>query len=209
MKHSPITVLIADDDDTVLTTLKPGLTHAGYKVLLADDGEKALTLCLEKHPDIALLDLNMPNISGLEIAKILHQQSDIPFMLISVDDNDELIQTAAKVGALGYLVKPMHATQIAAIIETALQRANDLNDLRKDKTQLLISLDNGRDINIATGILMERFHISSDQAIDHLRHASRSQRKKLLTLAKNIVQASNTLNHLSPACNNKKQGKPK
>ena len=110
-------VLLADDNRLLLSVLTTVLREAGYEVLAADSGQKALNLLEKARPDAAILDLYMPLVSGAEVA-VECRARDIPFVLISAYDETETSTTAARLGARGYLLKP---TSKAAMLE-ALDR---------------------------------------------------------------------------------------
>ena len=76
-------ILIADDDRLVLFTLAEGLREAGFEVVEASDGVQALVLCQSESPDLAMLDIRMPNLDGLELARRLRDETSVPFLVFS------------------------------------------------------------------------------------------------------------------------------
>jgi len=179
-------LLLVEDDMLILRTLARGLRDAGYQVSEAESGEEAMQICSELRPDLAILDINMPGISGLELARWLAPR-DIPCMFLSAYDDADFVRQAEQAGALGYLVKPLDVPRIIPSLKTALARARDLAVLRESEDKLVVALQNSREISIAIGLLMERHGISAEQAFERLRTQARSERKKVLDLARSLI----------------------
>lgn len=191
-------VLVVDDDRLVLATLAKGLRHWGYEVAEASSGETALKLALETNPDVILLDVNMPRMSGLEVAKSLRAQTMIPFIFLTAYGDADIVKQAAEHGAMGYLVKPVDISQIVPAIEAALARGKELGQLRETETQLSTALANSRETSIAVGILMEREHLDRHCAFDVLRDYARSQRRKIKDVAEELIRAIEFANQMQP-----------
>lgn len=182
-------ILIADDDRLVLGTLSEGLRHAGYEVLGAGSGEEALMLLAQRTPDIALLDIRMEGMSGIELGRILLQRFAVPFLFLSAFGDEEVVRQAAEHGALGFLVKPLQITQIVPAIEAARSRASELLELRSVRDQLSAALEGARETSMAVGVLMERRRLNRDEAFHALRRSSRSQRRKIQVVAAELLDA--------------------
>ena len=196
MSHAKI--LLADDDRLVLVTLGKGLRQAGYQVLEASSGEEAIRLCEQEAPDLAILDIRMPGMNGIETAEALHAQYQVPFLIFSAYGDEELVSQAVNRGALGYLVKPLDVEQIVPTIATALERARQIEKLNENEMHLNRALTANRSTSTAIGILMERFHLDNDQAFQMLRGYARSRRLKVGEIAREIIQATEQLNALAP-----------
>ena len=76
-------ILIVDDDRLILATMSKGLHQAGYEVLQAASGEEAYRIALESKPDLAVLDVRMPNMTGIQLARLLREQTQVPFIFLS------------------------------------------------------------------------------------------------------------------------------
>lgn len=189
-------VLVVDDDRLVLATLAKGLRQWGYEVAEASSGETALKLALETTPDLVLLDVNMPRMSGLEVAKSLRAQTMIPFIFLTAYGDADIIKQATEHGAMGYLVKPVDISQIVPAVEAALARSKELRQLRETETQLSTALANSRETSLAIGILMEREHLDRDSAFDALRDYARSQRRKIKDVAEELIRAIEFVNQI-------------
>lgn len=189
-------ILIADDDRLVLTTLAQGLRDAGYVVLEATDGRSAVHLCETEQPDLALLDVRMPGMSGLEAAHLIRQNTKVPFIFLSAYGERDIVDMAIKEGALGYLVKPIDISQIVPSIEASLALAAELAALQKSSHALTAALETTRETSMAVGIIMERYRLNRDDAFKTLRQYARSERIKIKQLAEDILNSEETLNAL-------------
>lgn len=179
-------VLVVDDELLVLATTSMGLEQIGYDVFQADNGARALQICQQEKPDLVLLDIRMPNMSGIDVAKVL-SELNIPFIFLSAFSDEEMIESAKAVGAIGYLVKPLEISRIVPAIEVALVRADD--HFKADQTidNLTTVLVSNREIDVAIGILMERYRIARVTAFESIRRYARVNRMKVVVLAKALI----------------------
>lgn len=118
-------LLFVDDDRLVLATIAKSLRDAGYAVTTADSGEAALATAqaAEQPFDLAVLDISMPGLSGIETAKRLQAEHGMPAMFLSAYGEREMVEQAANGGGLGFVVKPADGVQLVTAIESALARA--------------------------------------------------------------------------------------
>ncbi len=174
-------ILVADDDRVVLFTLSEGLREAGFEVIEARDGLRALELCLAEQPDLALLDIRMPELDGLSLAKRLRAETKVPFVFFSAYDDEDMVQEAVKLGALGYLVKPLDVDHLVPMLRTALARSLDLGQLRN-------ALNSNRIIGTAVGIAMRSWNLDQQAAFERLRKYARDRSTKLENLARTMVE---------------------
>jgi response regulator NasT len=182
-------ILVADDDGLVLATLSAGLRELGYAVLEASSGIEAVRICAEEKPDLAILDMRMPGMSGIEAAKQIVKTSQVPFIFLSAFDDADIVEQAIAEGALGYLVKPVSAPQIAPTIEAALSRSSDMDSLKQKEENLSAALTSGREISIAIGLIMGETGLSTTEAETALRNYARSHRRKMSAVAADVVSA--------------------
>jgi len=192
-------ILIVDDDRLVLAAFERGLHNAGYAVSTAESGPQALQACAAAPPDLVLIDIRMPEMSGLEVAQRLYRETDVPFVFLSAYDDIETLKQAAQHGALGYLVKPADMPQVIAVIEAALARAEDIRRLKKAEADLGTALAGDREVSAAVGILMERYRLGEKEAFEALRARARAERRKLNELAGEILRAEEALNWPLPS----------
>ena len=188
-------ILLVDDDRLVLSTLSRGLIGAGYSVSTAESVDDAEAfLAGGERPDLVILDVNMPGRSGLELVERLRSFDHIPFMLLTAYSDQEIVDRATASGALGYLVKPVDTPQLLPAIKAALARAKDIQGLQASAQQLQGALNSEREISIAIGITMVQYRLGRKAAFELLRKTARSQNRKLVELATDVIGASETLN---------------
>lgn len=187
-------ILLVDDDRLILATLAQGLALAGYSMSTAESVDEAESLLASgERPDLAILDVRMSGRSGLELAERLRSFDHIPFILLTAYSDQEIVEQATTIGALGYLVKPVDTPQLVPSIEAALARASELSGLRAVSKQLQNALDSEREISIAIGITMVQSQLGRKAAFEQLRNTARNQRRKLAELAIDVIKASETI----------------
>lgn len=192
-------ILVADDDRLVRVTVASGLRKVGYEVVEAADGEQTLAVAARDRPDLVVLDLRMPKLSGLEAAARMRADTGVPFIVLSAYDDKDAVREAADAGALGYLVKPIDVRQMVPTIEAALDRAAEIRELQVSRAQLNTALEQGRETSVAVGILMDRFNLSERDAFDTLRRYARSNRRKLAEVSGELVRGVDAGNALFAA----------
>ncbi len=115
-------VLVVDDDVKTVELVKLYLSRDGYRVLTAYDGIEALRLAREGHPDLIVLDLMLPGIDGLEICRILRNESDVPIIMLTARTTDQDKLAGLDLGADDYVTKPFSPRELAARVRTVLRR---------------------------------------------------------------------------------------
>jgi len=191
---SKATILLVDDDRVSLSVLSAGLRSLGYGVRTALSGEEALQACENEPPDLAILDMQLPGLSGIETARELRSRTQIPFLFLSAHSDKDMVSLAAGEGALGYLVKPLDVMQVSPSIEAALSRAAEFRSLQERENNLHKALVAGRDTSVAVGLVMERYRLDRNAAFEALRLHARSQRRKLEEVAAEIVKSAERVN---------------
>lgn len=190
-------LLLVDDDGLILSTFGKGLSDHGYDVILFDSGEEAVQLVKsEQDIDLAILDIHMPGLSGIDTARLLKAYG-IPSIFLSAYDDAESVKEAVDSGGLGYLVKPIDVTKAIPTIESALQRGCEIQVLFETKERLDAALETGNQVNVVIGILMERHKIQRQQAFELLRHHARSNRRKIKVVAEEFLSSWDNINLLS------------
>ena len=192
-------ILIVDDDSLLLTFLTEVIGHAGYDTVSVSSGEAALDVIQAGEPDLALLDITMPGMSGLELAARLKAETGVPFMFLSAVDDAASARQAAAHGAVGYLVKPVDAARLMPAFEAGLARADDIRELRRTEVNLNAALAAGRETSLAVGLMMGKFQTDRNTAFEVLRDHARSSRRKINEVADQLLAAEETLNSLHAA----------
>ena len=189
-------ILLVDDDRLILGTLASGLRAQGYEVFEAVSGNEAIKQAKSAKPDLALVDVRLPDLSGPEIAERLSQEDGIPVLFLSAYDDRESVEKATAVGGLGYLVNPFAINHLLPTLEIGLQRARELRTLKEREARLQKALVRNREINAAVGVLMERYRMPYREAYESLRSQARTQRCKVTTLAAQVIEFSDFVNSL-------------
>jgi DNA-binding response OmpR family regulator len=116
------TVLVVDDEPTLVATLKYNLEREGYRVVSAGDGEKAITLARSERPDLMILDLMLPAVDGLEVCRILRREMTLPILMLTarVGEVDKVV--GLEIGADDYVTKPFSTRELLARIRALLRR---------------------------------------------------------------------------------------
>jgi CheY-like chemotaxis protein len=202
-------ILLVDDDPLLLDYLKTVLGHAGYDTLAAESAAEALQRVAEREADIALalLDISMPGMSGLDLARRLKDHTSVAFMFLSSVDDAETARQAASHGAVGFVVKPVDAARLLPAFESALARADEIRQLRRTEANLNAALAAGRETSLAVGLLMARYQTDRNTAFEVLRDHARSTRRKVNEVAEQIVAAEELLNSLHGAFAGRLKGK--
>lgn len=117
-------ILIAEDDRDIRDLLRLYLEGEGFRVLEAENGAQALTLAREQTPDMAILDVMMPEMNGFELTRALRRYSNIPILILSArsQDNDKIL--GLNLGADDYIAKPFNPVEIVARVKAQLRRAS-------------------------------------------------------------------------------------
>jgi AmiR/NasT family two-component response regulator len=182
-------ILIADDEAVVRMDLREMLEESGYEVVgEAGDGERAVELGEEKKPDLAILDIKMPKMNGLEAAEKLMEKGIATLILTAYADK-EFIDRAKEIGVLAYLVKPFTKESLIAAIEMAMARFRELQELRKEVSSLREALEVRKLVERAKGLLMKHLGISEEDAYRYLQKRSMEYRKPMKEVAEAVIIA--------------------
>jgi DNA-binding response OmpR family regulator len=192
MNETPPLVMVVDDDRLVLATLVAGLKRAGLAVIETDNGDDAILLARKHKPKLAILDMRMQGKSGMDVARYLAANTDTGFMFLSAFGDSDIVDEAMKMGALGYLVKPVDVGQIVPAVRAALSRSGDEKAAPSGKP----SSESARNELVAIGILMERLRLDDARALEALRAQAKAEGKQVAELATNMVEAANRLNSI-------------
>jgi response regulator NasT len=182
-------ILIADDEAVVRMDLREMLEESGYEVVgEASDGERAVELGEERKPDLAILDIKMPKMNGLEAAEKLMEKGVATLVLTAYTDR-EFIDRAKEIGVLAYLVKPFSKESLIAAIEMAMARFRELQELRKEVSSLREALEVRKLVERAKGLLMKHLGISEEDAYRYLQKRSMEYRKPMKEVAEAVIIA--------------------
>ena len=164
------------------------LEDAGHEVCAeARNGAEAVDLARTHDPDLAILDVKMPRLDGIEAARTILDERPIPIVMLTAYGQDELVSRAVEAGVFGYLVKPFREADLLPAIATARARYAELAELREEADSLAEALAARKAIERAKGLLMEREGLSEQEAFARLRKASQLSGKPLKVVAEALI----------------------
>ena len=181
-------ILVAEDETIIRLDLVELLRRAGMDVVAeAHDGEEAISLARELEPDLAIMDVKMPKLDGIEAARRIINERPIPIVMLTAYGQEELVARAAEAGVFGYLVKPFRESDLLPAIHTARARHEELAALREEAESLAEALAARKAIERAKGLLMEKEGLSEADAFARLRKASQVSGRPLKVVADAVV----------------------
>jgi len=187
-------LLLVDDDELILETLGPALLRLGYEVTSASSGDEALAAAGRGGFDLAIVDIRMLRMSGIELAWRLREEYEVPAVFLSASADRELVNAAVAEGGLGYVLKPVDLARLEPALRIALARGRELRDLVARNVRLETELSGGRAVGIAVGLLMERWRLTQDQAFQLLQNQAKGGGGDVTDQAERLVQAVEALN---------------
>ncbi len=190
-------ILVVEDDRLVRATLVQGLTAHGFEAIEAAHGEEALAKASDFKPELALVDVCLPGMSGAQVAEILDKRYGVAVLFLSAYDDRATVQEALRSGGVGYLLKPLTVAQLLPELEAAVAVQSKLKALQAEQAKLVAALEHNRLINQAVGVLMERLRLSRLAAYEVLRQRARRERRKVAELAAQVVEWVDDLNQLA------------
>ncbi len=183
-------VIIADDESVIRADLREMLTNLNYLVVgEVGDGQSAVNLAREVKPDVVIMDIKMPDMDGIEAAKILTREKVAPVLLLTAYSQRELVDRAKEAGVVGYLVKPFREQEVVPAIEVALARFQEFAELEKQVGDLKETLETRKLVDRAKGILMDTQGLTEHEAFRKIQKMSMNTRKPMKEIAEAIVLA--------------------
>ncbi|WP_310460390.1 response regulator [Sphaerotilus sp.] len=195
-------ILVVDDDRLVLATVVHGLTHAGFDIIDADNGDDAILLARQHRPDLALLDIRMDGMSGYDVAHYLREALQIPFMFLSAFSDEATLARIRALGALALLVKPLDIAQLVPAVALALdvvrERASGQTGAPASAPGHGVSAAQAVStepavlstvVAMAVGIVMHRFSLARGPALARLQRLSAQEGRGLEQTCTAMVEA--------------------
>jgi AmiR/NasT family two-component response regulator len=181
-------VLVGEDETLIRLDLTGMLESAGFEVCAqARDGIEAVELARSEQPDLAILDVKMPRLDGIESARRILDERPIPIVIVSAYTEQSLVDRAAEAGVFGYLSKPFREEDLLPAIATARARFGQLAAVRDQVETLAEALAARKVIERAKGILMAKDGLTEDAAFARLRKASQTSGRPLKVIAEAVV----------------------
>ena len=183
-----IRVVIAEDEAIIRLDLRETLENAGYEVV-ADTGrgDEAVKLVSEHKPEVVILDIKMPGMDGIQVAREIAATEDTAVVILTAFSQRELIDEAVDAGALAYLVKPYQQSDLVPAIEIARRRYQEMRELTDQAKTLEDRLKARKVIEKAKGLLIDGASLNEDEAFRFIQTMAMSERKTMLEVAEKII----------------------
>ena len=183
-----VRIVLAEDEAIIRLDLRESLQEEGYEVVGdVGRGDKAVEMVDELRPDVAIFDIKMPGMSGLEAAKIVSDKKICPVVMLTAFSQREIIEQARDAGALAYLVKPFQKTDLVPAIELAIARFAELKSLSGEVAALGAQLEIRKLVDRAKGELIDKHQMSESDAFSFIQSMAMSQRMKMGDIAEQII----------------------
>jgi len=192
-ENGAMRILIAEDETIIRLDLRDMLVRAGFDVCAeARDGEEAVELARTEQPDLAIMDVKMPKLDGIDAARRILEERPIPIVMLTAYDQTEIVSRAVEAGVYGYLVKPFREQDLLPAIQSARARHDELQALRAEAESLADALASRKAIERAKGLLMEKEGLNEADAFARLRKASQVSGRPLKVIAEAVVATLGT-----------------
>ena len=188
MEHKRI--IIADDEALIRQDLREMLTNLGYLVIGdVGDGRSAVNLARELKPDLVIMDIRMPDMDGIEAARLLTEEGIAPVLLLSAYSQRDLVERAAEAGVSGYVIKPFDESNLLPAIEVVLARFGEYQEISKEAARLEERLETRVAVDRAKGILIDHRGLTEQEAFRNIQRMSMNNRKSMREVAEAIILA--------------------
>ena len=183
-----IRVVIAEDEAIIRLDLRETLEEEGYEVVgETGRGDKAVELVREMRPDLAILDIKMPHMDGLEAARIISGERICGVLMLTAFSQREVVEDARDSGALAYLVKPYQKSDLIPAIEVAIGRFRELQQLSGEVDALGEQLEARKVIDRAKGVLIDQHGMKEHDAFTFIQRTAMSERSRMRDVADRIL----------------------
>lgn len=189
----PTRVVVAEDEAIIRMDLRELLVEEGYDVVgEAGRGDVALALVNEHHPDVALLDIKMPGMDGISVARRINAERACAVVLVTAFSDRELIEEATDAGVHGYVVKPFERHDLVPAIEVALARFQAESLLAEQVANAEERLEVRKLVDRAKGRLMDSNGLSEADAFGFIQRTAMQSRRQIRDVAEEILSGALT-----------------
>jgi AmiR/NasT family two-component response regulator len=194
----PRRVVIAEDEAIIRLDLKEILESEGYDVVgEAARGDEALELVKQTMPDLAILDIKMPGMDGIEVARQVVGEHGVPVLILTAFSQRNLIEEARDAGVAAYLVKPFQSSDIVPAIEVALARFTEHRAIEDEAESsgsgsVEDKLETRRMVDQAKAILMDRHDLSELEAFSFIQRTAMDRRVRMQQIAREVLDGTLT-----------------
>jgi len=187
----PLRVVIAEDEAIIRMDLRETLQEEGYEVIgETGRGDQAVELVRGLQPDLAILDIKMPGLDGLEAARIINGEKICGVLMLTAFSQREVVEQARDAGALAFLVKPFQKSDLIPAIEVAMGRFRELRSLTGEIDALGEQLESRKVIDRAKGVLIDELAMSEGDAFAFIQRTAMSERTRMRDVADRILDGS-------------------
>ena len=186
-----IRVVIAEDEAIIRLDLRETLEEEGYEVVgETGRGDHAVDLVRELKPDLAILDIKMPHMDGLDAARIISQERICGVLMLTAFSQREVVEDARDAGALAYLVKPYQKSDLIPAIEVAIGRFRELQQLSGEVDALGEQLESRKLVDRAKGVLIDECGMKENDAFTFIQRTAMSERSRMRDVADRILDGT-------------------
>lgn len=183
-------ILIADDEAVIRMGLRAMLADLGHVVVgAARDGQQAVEMARDTRPDLAILDIRMPRLDGLDAAAAIWYEQPIPIVLLTAYTDRPYIDRAREGAILGYLTKPVKESDIAPTLAVAQARFSERMALLAEQGTLRDAEQTRSLVEQAKARLMREHGMTEPEAFKHIHYTSRRERRTMRQVAEEILAA--------------------
>ena len=181
-------IIVAEDEAIIRMDLIEMLREAGYNVIgEAANGREAISLARHLKPDLAILDVKMPEIDGISAAEFIVSEKLAAVLMLTAFSQRELVERARDAGAMAYLVKPFSISDLTPAIEMALGRYAQIQALEAEVGELGERLEARKLVDRAKGVLMANLGISEPEAFKWIQKAAMDQRSSMSAVSEGVL----------------------
>jgi response regulator NasT len=200
MPERPKRVVIAEDEAIIRLDLKEILESEGYEVVgETGRGDEAVELVARHQPDLAILDVKMPGLDGIEAARRITSEHKIAVLILTAFSQRNLIEDARDAGVAAYLVKPFQRSELIPAIEVAIARFQEHRAIEEEHSRLSTEVANLEDkletrrlVDRAKGVLMDKHAMGEAEAFSFIQKTAMDRRTRMREVAKEIIEGALT-----------------
>lgn len=184
----PKRVLVAEDEALIRLDIVETLEAAGYEIVgEASDGVEAVELALEVEPDLCVMDVKMPKQDGITAAEEILKDISCAIVMLTAFSQSELVDRAADVGAMAYLVKPFTPNELIPAVEVALTRQAQLESLESEVHDLTERFETRKRVDRAKSLLITKMEMTEPEAFRWIQKTSMDRRLSMREVADAVI----------------------
>jgi response regulator NasT len=185
-ENKKIRILVAEDETIIRLDLVEMLTESGYEVVAqAENGTVAIELAKKFKPDLAILDVKMPEMDGITAAEQIITLA--PVLMLTAFSQRELVERARDAGVMAYVVKPFSISDLVPAIEIAISRHRQMKSLEDEVADLYERLETRKIIDRAKGILMKAMGLSEPESFSWIQKTAMDRRISMKQVAQAVI----------------------